>query len=155
MTNASSTELAAASFSRSRTDDFAAEFERRRGYAIRPFLPLLLQPGWRNCFQARVGAPLFDDAAAGRGPVRELMVRIFNAIGARSPEADDVKGVTETYPKNKDPGVCPAPGTGAQSTGCSSTAGSAPISGAGLIAVWMLFLGALAMLLRKGRGLLR
>lgn len=47
------------------TDDFAAEFERRRGYAIRPFLPLLLQPGWRNCFQARVGAPLFDDVDTG------------------------------------------------------------------------------------------
>lgn len=63
------------------TDDFAAEFERRRGYAIRPFLPLLLQPGWRNCFQARVGAPLFDDAAAGprvradyRLTVSELMI---------------------------------------------------------------------------------
>lgn len=47
------------------TDDFAAEFQRRRGYAIRPFLPLLLQPGWRNCFQARVGAPLFDDPGVG------------------------------------------------------------------------------------------
>lgn len=32
------------------------------------------------------------DAALGRGPVRELMVRIFNAIGARSPEADDYRG---------------------------------------------------------------
>ncbi|MBN9519895.1 tetratricopeptide repeat protein [bacterium] len=33
-----------------------------------------------------------DDPALGRGPVRELMVRIFNAIGARSPEADDYRG---------------------------------------------------------------
>ena len=32
------------------------------------------------------------DAAVGRGPVRELMVRIFHAIGARSPEADDYRG---------------------------------------------------------------
>jgi putative thioredoxin len=32
------------------------------------------------------------DAALGRGPVRELMVRIFNAIGPRSPEADDYRG---------------------------------------------------------------
>ncbi len=32
------------------------------------------------------------DSALGRGPVRELMVRIFNAIGARSPEADDYRG---------------------------------------------------------------
>jgi putative thioredoxin len=33
-----------------------------------------------------------QDAALGRGPVRELMVRIFNAIGPRSPEADDYRG---------------------------------------------------------------
>jgi putative thioredoxin len=33
-----------------------------------------------------------DDTALGRGPVRELMVRIFTAIGARSPEADDYRG---------------------------------------------------------------
>lgn len=33
-----------------------------------------------------------DDPALGRGPVRELMVRIFNAIGPRSPEADDYRG---------------------------------------------------------------
>lgn len=32
------------------------------------------------------------DTALGRGPVRELMVRIFTAIGARSPEADDYRG---------------------------------------------------------------
>jgi len=32
------------------------------------------------------------DAALGRGPVRELMVRVFNAIGPRSPEADDYRG---------------------------------------------------------------
>lgn len=63
------------------TDDFAGEFERRRGYALRPFLPLLLQPGWRNCFQARNGSPLFDDADAGprvradyRLTVSELMI---------------------------------------------------------------------------------
>lgn len=63
------------------TDDVAEEFERRRGYALRPHLPLLLQPGWRNCFQARRGAPLFDDAQIGarvradyRRTVSELMV---------------------------------------------------------------------------------
>jgi hypothetical protein len=63
------------------TDDFEAEFLRRRGYALRRFLPLLLQPGWRNCFQARVGAPLFDDTDAGprvradyRLTVSELMI---------------------------------------------------------------------------------
>ncbi len=33
-----------------------------------------------------------DDPALGRGPVRELMVRIFTAIGPRSPEADDYRG---------------------------------------------------------------
>jgi putative thioredoxin len=32
------------------------------------------------------------DTALGRGPVRELMVRVFNAIGPRSPEADDYRG---------------------------------------------------------------
>ncbi len=70
------------------TDDFAAEFERRRGYAITRFLPLLLQPGWRNCFQARVGAPLFDDADAGprvradyRLTVSELMIeRLYTPL---------------------------------------------------------------------------
>jgi hypothetical protein len=63
------------------TDDFASEFERRRGYALQPFLPLLLQPGWRNCFQARVCAPLFDDPQVGervradyRLTVSELMI---------------------------------------------------------------------------------
>lgn len=73
----------------------------------------------------------------------------------RSPEADDVKGITDTYPKSKDPGVCPAPGTGGQSTGCSSPASPAPVSGAGLLGVWLLFLGALAMLLRKARASVR
>jgi len=63
------------------TADFAEQFARRRGYALRPHLPLLLQPGWRNCFQARLGAPLFDDADAGprlrhdyRLTVSELMI---------------------------------------------------------------------------------
>jgi hypothetical protein len=62
-------------------DDFEAEFAQRRGYALRPFLPLLLQPGWRNCFQPRHGAPLFDDPAVGprvredyRQTVSELML---------------------------------------------------------------------------------
>lgn len=61
--------------------DFEAEFERRRGYTVRPFLPLLLQPGWRNCFQARNGPPLFDDPEVGervradyRLTVSELMI---------------------------------------------------------------------------------
>lgn len=71
--------------------------------------------------------------------------------GKRSPEADDVKGITDSYPKSKDPGMCPAPGTGGQSTGCSSPASPAPVSGAGLFGVWLLFLGALAMLLRRAR----
>lgn len=63
------------------TDDFESEFLRRRGYALKPFLPLLLQPGWRNCFQPRNGAPLFDDPQAGprvradyRLTVSELMI---------------------------------------------------------------------------------
>lgn len=63
------------------TADFAAEFQRRRGYDPRPHLPLMLQPGWRNCFQARHGAPLFDAADAGerlrfdyRLTVSELMI---------------------------------------------------------------------------------
>ena len=47
------------------SDDFEPEFHRRRGYALRPYLPLLLQPGWRNPFQARRGAPLFDDPEVG------------------------------------------------------------------------------------------
>lgn len=62
-------------------DDFAAEFQRRRGYALRPWLPLLVQPGWCNGFQPRRGAPLFDDARHGervradyRRTVSELMV---------------------------------------------------------------------------------
>ena len=63
------------------TADFHAEFQRRRGYDPRPHLPLMLQPGWRNCFQARLGAPLFDDADTGlrvrhdyRLTVSELMI---------------------------------------------------------------------------------
>lgn len=63
------------------TDDFLQEFERRRGYALRPYLPLALHPGWRNPFQARAGAPLFDDPEAGprvradyRLTVSELMI---------------------------------------------------------------------------------
>lgn len=63
------------------TDDFAAEFAQRRGYALRPHLALLLQPGWRNCFQPRNGPPLFDDPDAGprvradyRLTVSELMI---------------------------------------------------------------------------------
>lgn len=63
------------------TADFAAEFQRRRGYDPRPHLPLMLQPGWRNCFQARRGAALFDAADAGerlrhdyRLTVSELMI---------------------------------------------------------------------------------
>jgi alpha-L-rhamnosidase len=63
------------------TADFRAEFQRRRGYDPRPHLPLMLQPGWRNCFQARLGAPLFDDADIGprvrhdyRLTVSELMI---------------------------------------------------------------------------------
>ena len=62
-------------------DDFEAEFQRRRGYTLRPHLPLLLHPGWRNGFQPRHGAPLFDDAKAGprvradyRRTVSELMI---------------------------------------------------------------------------------
>lgn len=61
--------------------DFEAEFERRRGYTLRSLLPLLLQPGWRNCFQARNGPPLFDDPEVGervradyRLTVSELMI---------------------------------------------------------------------------------
>lgn len=63
------------------TDDFAFEFERRRGYPVRPWMALLLQPGWRNAFQARVGSPLFDDPDWGarvradyRLTVSELML---------------------------------------------------------------------------------
>ncbi|WP_077036189.1 glycosyl hydrolase, partial [Pelomonas sp. KK5] len=63
------------------TGDFLDEFGRRRGYALTPWLPLTLQPGWRNCFQARQGAPLFDDAELGarvradyRLTVSELMI---------------------------------------------------------------------------------
>ncbi|MFG6489792.1 glycosyl hydrolase [Roseateles sp. BYS78W] len=63
------------------TDDFASEFQRRRGYDPRPHLPLMLQPGWRNCFQARNGAPLFDAPGTGdrvradyRLTVSELMI---------------------------------------------------------------------------------
>lgn len=63
------------------TADFRAEFQRRRGYDPRQYLPLMLQPGWRNCFQARLGAPLFDDADVGsrvrhdyRLTVSELMI---------------------------------------------------------------------------------
>lgn len=62
-------------------DDFEQQFAQRRGYALRPWLPLLLQPGWRNCFQARSGPPLFDAAEVGprvradyRLTVSELML---------------------------------------------------------------------------------
>lgn len=62
-------------------DDFEAEFLRRRGYALRPWLPLALQPGWRNAFQARKGPPLFDAPGVGervradyRRTVSELML---------------------------------------------------------------------------------
>ncbi|MDT7837923.1 glycosyl hydrolase [Aquabacterium sp. OR-4] len=72
------------------THDLLAEFERRRGYDPRPHLPLMLQPGWRNCFQARLGAPLFDDPDTGprvrhdyRLTVSELMIeRLYAPMSA-------------------------------------------------------------------------
>jgi hypothetical protein len=72
------------------TADFRVEFQRRRGYDPRPHLPLMLQPGWRNCFQARNGAPLFDDIDVGprvrhdyRLTVSELMIeRLYAPMSA-------------------------------------------------------------------------
>lgn len=86
------------------TDDFAAEFQRRRGYALKPFLPLLLQPGWRNCFQARVGAPLFDDPQVGprvradyRLTVSELMIERLFAPLADWGDAHGVQAKTQAH----------------------------------------------------------
>lgn len=86
------------------TDDFAAEFERRRGYAPRPYLPLLLQPGWRNCFQARVGAPLFDDPEVGprvradyRCTVSELMIERLYAPLAEWADAHGMQAKTQAH----------------------------------------------------------
>jgi hypothetical protein len=73
----------------------------------------------------------------------------------RTPEADDIKGITDTYPKSRDPGMCSAPGSSTPSTGCSSTgsptARSEGAGRAGLIAVWLVFMGALGLLLRRPR----
>ncbi len=86
------------------TDDFEAEFKRRRGYALKPFLPLLLQPGWRNCFQPRLGSPLFDDPDAGprvradyRLTVSELMIERLYVPLAEWADARGVQAKTQAH----------------------------------------------------------
>lgn len=74
----------------------------------------------------------------------------------RTPEADDVKGVTDTYPKSKDPGKCTAPGTTPESSGCTAAPPSArpdpslPTQGS-LALLGAAALGALALFLRRTR----
>ena len=81
----------------------------------------------------------------------------------RTPEADDVKGITDTYPKSMDPANCAPPGSSGTSTGCSAAGLSqrmdpgapwqdvTPASATGLLGAWALFLGALGLLLRRAR----
>lgn len=64
------------------TDELIAEFKRRRGYDLVPYLPLVFQPGWMaHPYQARLSAPQFDDTQVGervradyRLTVSELMI---------------------------------------------------------------------------------
>lgn len=64
------------------TDSLLAEFKRRRGYDLVPYLPLVFQPGWMaHPYQARLSAPQFDETDVGtrvradyRLTISELMI---------------------------------------------------------------------------------
>ncbi|ADG10252.1 hypothetical protein B7G68_09120 [Caulobacter segnis] len=47
------------------TDAFLAEFKRRRGYDLTPYLPLVLQPGWMQAWGQHYSPPYFGDDALG------------------------------------------------------------------------------------------
>ncbi|HWW28185.1 MAG TPA: glycosyl hydrolase, partial [Caulobacter sp.] len=47
------------------TDALLAEFQRRRGYDLTPYLPLILQPGWMQAWGAHYSPPYFGDDAMG------------------------------------------------------------------------------------------
>jgi hypothetical protein len=51
------------------SDSFLAEFRKRRGYDITPYLPLVLQPGWMQAWDEHYSPPYFearDSALADR-----------------------------------------------------------------------------------------
>jgi hypothetical protein len=47
------------------TDEFLAEFRRRRGYDLTPYLPLILQPGWMQAWNEHYSPPYFGDDLMG------------------------------------------------------------------------------------------
>lgn len=67
--------------------DFLAQFEKRRGYDLTPYLPFVLQPGWMQAWGEHYSPPYFDaeaDDALGarvradfRRTVSELMIAGF------------------------------------------------------------------------------
>lgn len=47
------------------SEDLLAQFEARRGYDLTPYLPLILQPGWMESWNAHASPPYFDAGANG------------------------------------------------------------------------------------------
>lgn len=44
------------------TGDFLAQFQKRRGYDLTPYLPLVIQPGWMQAWGEHWSPPYFNDA---------------------------------------------------------------------------------------------
>ena len=47
------------------TDDFLAQFQRLRGYDLKPYLPLILQPGWMNPYMTASALPEYREGDIG------------------------------------------------------------------------------------------
>ena len=47
------------------TDNFLEEFQRRRGYDLTPYLPILRQPGFADPYGSHAGLPLYDMPGIG------------------------------------------------------------------------------------------
>lgn len=47
------------------SEDLLAQFQTRRGYDLTPYLPLLLQPGWMEAWNAHASLPYFDAGDIG------------------------------------------------------------------------------------------
>jgi len=54
------------------SEDFLTQFEKRRGYDLRPWLPYIVQPGWMQAWAGHYGSPYFvsDDDLGVSGRVR-------------------------------------------------------------------------------------
>jgi len=64
--------------------DFLAEFRKRRGYDLAPYLPLVLQPGWMQAWGEHWSPPYFDAGDIGarvredyRQTVSDLLIERF------------------------------------------------------------------------------